>query len=318
MNKIVILDKATVTKGDLTFDEIEKIAPTNIFSTTEQNQIIERTIDAEIIVTNKVGFDKNLINQLPKLKMISLFATGYDVIDIKTCKDNNIAVANVADYSSYSVVQTITAHILNLTQKIHHHNEFVKQGNWSKSEIFSCWQGKLHELSGQKFGIIGFGNIGRKLAEVMKAFGLEVIINTKNPDKYLNYDFKFVDFDELISTSDIISLNLPASQDTKNLINKNVINKMKKSAILVNCSRGKLINETELAECLLNEDIAFACLDVLEQEPPRTDNPLIKLKNCQISPHIAWATIEARKKIISETALNIKAFINGNSRNRIV
>jgi glycerate dehydrogenase len=250
--------------------------------------------------------------------MISIFATGYDKIDINACKAHNVAVANVADYSSYSVVQTILAHLLNITQKLTTHTNFVNNGNWSKSEIFSCWQGKIHELAGKTIGIIGFGNIGRKLADVAKALGMNVIINTANPQKYNDYSYNFVGFDQILKGSDVISLNLPASKENNNLINSFALSKMKNSAILINCSRGTLINEIDLALALQNEEIAYACLDVLSEEPPTKDNPLINCKNCQITPHIAWATVEARTKIIEETALNIKAFLANEQRNRIV
>ncbi|MBT4921459.1 MAG: D-2-hydroxyacid dehydrogenase [Rickettsiales bacterium] len=317
MSKIVILDIATVTKGDLAFDAISNLAPTSTYEITKPEEVIERVKDSEIIITNKVAFPKDVIEQLPNLKLIAIFATGYDSIDIEACRKHNISVVNVADYSSYSVVQTIFAHLLNLTQKINQHDEFVHNGDWAKSEIFSCWQGKLHELAGQTFGIIGFGNIGRKLAILAEALAMKVIIHTAHPEKYTDYDFNFVQMDELLSNSDIISLNLPATTDNEGFINKSSLAKMKKSAILINCSRGKLINEVDLADSLNNEQIAYACLDVLATEPPKADNPLLSAKNCQITPHIAWATIEARARIIKETALNIEAFLNGEKRNNI-
>lgn len=318
MTKIVILDHASVTKGDLSFDPISNIAPTTLYDMTTEDKIIERTINSEILITNKVPFNRNVIEKLPNLKMIALFATGYDKVDIEACKNRQIAVANVADYSSYSVVQTILAHLLNITQKITIHNEFVAKGEWCKSEIFSCWQGKIHELYGKTFGIIGFGNIGRKLADVVKALGMNVIVNTANPQKYIDYDYPFVSLNEIYKQSDIISLNLPASKENNNMIDTTALAQIKNSAILINCSRGSLINEADLANALQNNEIAYACLDVLTEEPPSKNNPLINCKNCFISPHIAWATIEARKRIIDETALNIKAFLKNERRNRIV
>ncbi|MDC0857126.1 NAD(P)-dependent oxidoreductase [Rickettsiales bacterium] len=318
MTKIVILDQATITKGDLKFDAINNIAHTTCYDMTNQDQIIDRCMNAQILITNKVAFDHNIIKELPQLKMISIFATGYDKIDIDECKANNIAVANVPDYSSYSVVQTILAHLLNITQKLPTHSNFVNNGNWSKSEIFSCWQGKIHELAGKTIGIIGFGNIGRKLANVAKALGMNVIINTANPNKYHDYSYNFVGFDQILKESDVISLNLPASKENNNIINSFALSKMKNSAILINCSRGTLINELDLAHALQEDEIAYACLDVLSEEPPQKSNPLINCKNCQITPHIAWATVEARTRIIEETALNIKAFLANEQRNRIV
>jgi glycerate dehydrogenase len=318
MSKIVILDIATVTKGDLNFNSISNLGTTSIYDLTSPSEVIERSRDAEIVISNKIAFTRKIISQLPKLRLIAIFATGYDSIDIEACREHNISVVNVADYSSYSVVQTILAHLLNITQKIHEHNEFVQNGNWAKSEIFSCWHGKLHELAGQTFGIIGYGNIGKKLAAVAQALAMNVIIHTAHPEKYVQTDLKFVSLDEILSNSDILSLNLPATKESKNMIDKHALTKMKKSAILINCSRGQLINEIDLANSLNNDEIAYACLDVLSKEPPHNDNPLLNCKNCQITPHIAWATIEARARIIEETALNIEAFLNGGKRNVIV
>jgi glycerate dehydrogenase len=318
MPKIVILDAKTVTQGDLDFAPITSLADTKIYDFTEADEIIEKAYDYEIIATNKVALPRSIITKLPKLKLIALFATGYDSIDINACLDHGVTVANVPDYSSYSVVQTIFAHLLNITQKVSAHDQFVRSGKWLKSDMFSCWLGKLTELSGLTFGIIGFGNIGRKSANVAASLGMKVIVNTAHPEKYSDALYKFVSKEALLANADIISLNIPANSETAQLINKTTLSLMKAGTILINCSRGKLINEQDLADSLNSGHLAYACLDVLALEPPTPDNPLLSAKNCQITPHIGWATLEARHRIITETASNIAAYLQDRKRNVVL
>ena len=317
MAEIVILDAKTVSNGDVSFDPITKLAKSEIYDFTQNEEIIKKSLNSKIIITNKVPLNAETLAKLPKLELITVLATGYDKIDVAACKELNIKLANVADYSTYSVVQTVFAHLFNITQKIAIHDQFVHDGKWCNSKNFSGFQGKLTELYGKKFGIIGFGNIGRKVAEMAELLGMELLINTQNPQKYHNYPYNFVKLDELLKESDVISLHLPANITNNNMINNQTLKLMKNSVILINTARGTLIKEDDLANALNNDEISYALLDVFAKEPADLNNPLLKAKNCQITPHIAWASYEARKRIIDEVALNIKAFYANIDRNRI-
>ncbi len=312
--KIVILDAYTSNPGDLSWDALSKIGNLEIFERTNYEQIVERSIDAEAIFVNKVIITKEIIDQLPKLKYIGVLATGVNGIDIAAAQNAGITICNTPAYSTDSVAQMVFSHILHFSQNISTHTNAVKNGKWSNNKDFCFWITPQIELANKTLGIIGFGNIGQKVAEIGLAFGMKVIFHNRSK-KQTTINAQQVSFDELLTRSDYISLNCPLTNENRAFINADVIRKMKKTAFLINTGRGALINEKDLADALNNNKIAGAGLDVLAQEPPSKDNPLIKAKNCFITPHIAWATTAARKRLIQINVDNLKAFLAGSPQN---
>jgi glycerate dehydrogenase len=307
--KIVILDAKTINKGDLSWQEISKIAKTTIYDNSKIEQVYSRCKDADIIITNKVPLNQELLVKLTKLKLICITATGMDIIDLKAAQKHHIQVMNVANYSSYSVAQMVFAHIFHFSQQVSHHNNLVKEGVWSKQENFCFWDKPLFELASLNLAIIGFGNIGQIVAKIGKALGMNIYIYSKSDKKALFPQYNFTNLENLFIIADIITLHCPLNHLTQNLINNSLLKLMKKTALLINSSRGGLVNEEDLAYALNNQLIAGAGLDVLSSEPPKKDNPLLNAKNCIITPHIAWASLEARKRLIMNTAQNIKTFL---------
>jgi glycerate dehydrogenase len=274
---------------------------------------------AEIVFTNKTPLNKEVINQLSSLRYIGVLATGYNVVDTEVAKENGIIVTNIPGYGTDSVVQLTFALLLELCHHVQYHSDSVMQGKWSQSVDFCYWDYPLVELSGKTMGIIGFGNIGRKVADVATAFGMQIIGNDKvETDQSHRKNFKWADVNQLLAQSDVVSIHCPLFPDTKDLINKERLKMMKKSAFLLNTSRGPVVVEEDLAEALNNGTIAGAGMDVLSIEPPSNDNPLFSAKNCIITPHIAWATKEARIRLMDIAVSNLIAFINGNPVNVVV
>lgn len=314
--KIVVLDGYSLNPGDLSWDGIEKFGALTVYDRTNKDEILKRALDADIIFTNKTVIDSNFIENAKKLKYIGVLATGYNVVDIEKCREKDIVVTNVPTYSTNAVAQFVFALILEIAHGVGEHNRAVKRGEWANSIDFCFWKTPLMELSGKTIGIVGFGKIGQATAKLARAFGMNVIVNTRTVDKsFEDENLKFVDLDELLRESDFVSLHCPLFEETKGMINKKSLNKMKKTAYLINTSRGQLINDLELAEALNNNVIAGAALDVLSQEPPKEDNPLIKAKNIIITPHIAWAPFEARKRLMDVAVDNLKKFIDGKTQN---
>lgn len=314
--KAVILDAyTTIVNDDSLWNPLRQIAETTVFRRTERNEIVERCKDAEIIITNKVVIDAEIISQLPHLKYIGVLATGYNVIDTETAKQHGIVVANVPAYSTMSVAQMVWAHILNITNRVGHYAEENKNGRWANSKDFCYYDFTHHELTGKTFGVVGLGNTGMAAAQIAIAFGMNVIAYTSK--KTLPEGIRSVSFDELFSQSDIISLHCPLTPQTKELINKDSLAKMKSSAIVINTSRGPVVNEADVADALKNGRIAAFAADVVSSEPPSADNPLLSAPNCFLTPHIAWATKEARERLIDITIANVKAFANGNPINQV-
>jgi len=311
---IVVLDGYTLNPGDLSWEEIKKMGNCTIYDRTPPELTIERAQDAEAVFTNKVVFNKEIIKKLPKLKYIGVLATGYNVIDIDAAKSAGIIVTNIPAYSTNSVAQMVFAHILHFTQHIALHAKSVSDGDWSESIDFAYWKTPQIELNGKTLGIIGFGQIGQAVAQIGIAFGMNIIFNNRSK-KDTGLNVKQVDLDTLLSESDFISVNCPLTPENSGFINKHSIEKMKKTVFLVNTGRGPLINEQDLAEALNNGKIAGAGLDVLSAEPASKDNPLPKAKNCFITPHIAWATIEARGRLMKTATENLKAYIEGKPQN---
>ena len=313
--KIVVIDAYTLNPGDMSWDPIGSLAEIEIFERTAEAELIERCINADIVLTNKVPFDKETLNQLPKLKLIAVTATGYNIIDTEAASKKGICVCNVPDYGTDSVAQHSFAFILELVNKVGLHSVSVHKGQWVNSPDFSYSLSPLTELKDKSIGLVGFGNIGRKTAEIAKAFGMRVFYNT--PAKKETSIAEFKDLDSLFTESDFISLHLPLKSDNKQFVNKELIGKMKASAFLINTARGQLINEQDLADALNSGQIAGAALDVLSTEPPSVDNPLLNAKNCIITPHNAWMSKEARERIMEISFQNIKAFLGEKTINQV-
>ena len=308
--KIVILDGYTLNPGDLSWSEIEKFGECEIYDRTLPEETLERVTNAEVIFTNKVLISKELMACLPKLKFIGVLATGFNVVDTLAAKKAGIAVCNIPAYSTQSVAQMVFSHILHFAQNISGHANSVSKGEWAKSKDFAYWLTPQTELAGKTLGIIGFGQIGQTVAKIALALGMQVVFNNRSK-KDTKLDAVQVDLDTLLSESDFVSINCPLTDENKGFINKAAIAKMKPSAFLINTGRGPLINEQDLAEALNAGQIVGAGLDVLSVEPAAANNPLPTAKNCFITPHIAWATFEARQRLIQIAGSNLKAFVEG-------
>lgn len=317
MKKIVILDGQTL--GELDFNALKEFGDIVYYETTKAEEVVERIKDAHIVLTNKVVLNEDNLKEAKNLELICETATGFNNIDIVYAKNNNIAVTNVAGYSTNTVAQHTFATVLSLYDKLSYYDNFVKSGEYANSGLFTDVSVPFYELEGKTWGIIGLGAIGRRVAKMAEAFGVNVIYYSTS-GKNSNSDYKRVDFDELLKTSDIISIHAPLNNDTQGLINYDALNKMKKTSILVNMGRGPIVVEKDLARAIDEELIAGAALDVFEVEPIASDNPLVLAKNNDrlvLTPHIAWASVEARNRLFKEVINNIKAFYNGEMRGRV-
>jgi len=312
---IVVLDGYPVNPGDLSWTELEKLGNCKIFDRTRADQVVERAIDADILLTNKVAVTEETLNQLSKLKYIGVMATGINIVNTEAAANRGIPVTNVPAYSTFSVAQTAFAHILNLTHHVGEHSASVRNGEWSKSPDFSYWHFPLVELQDLILGIIGMGRIGRTLAEIADKFGMKVIFYDIRESSGLPAKFRKVELETLFRESDVVSLHCPLTQETDKIVNSEKLSWMKSSAFLINISRGPLIDESALAEALNNGKIAGAGLDVLSSEPPQPDNPLLSAKNCYITPHFAWATKAARMRLLQTVIANICAFLQNSPKN---
>ncbi|MFT3945486.1 MAG: D-2-hydroxyacid dehydrogenase [Agriterribacter sp.] len=312
---IVILDGYTLNPGDLDWSPLEKIGKLKVYERTAIENVVERSKDAEIVLTNKTKITGDAIKSLPKLKYIGELATGFDNVDIKTAAEKNIPVCNVPGYSSSSVAQLTIALLLELVYKTGKRSEEVHAGAWVKSTDFCFGHTGLFELEGKTLGLIGLGQIGSAVAKIALAFGMKVIASVRNPEKYNIKGVSFVSREDCFKQADFVSLHCPLTDDTRQMVNTALINTMKPSAYIINTARGALINEIDLADALNNKRIAGAALDVLSTEPPSADNPMFNATNCIITPHIAWATKEARTRLLNESIKNIEAFLEGERRN---
>jgi len=306
---IVATDGFALNPGDLNWDSIETLGNLKIYDRTAPKEILSRCANADIVLTNKVPFSKEIINQLPNLKLICVLATGYNIIDIAAAKTRNIKVCNVPDYSSASVAQHTFAFILELTTQVGLHSSSVHKGDWVNCKDFSYSLTPLLEISGKTLGLVGFGNIGKQVAEIGRAFGMKVLYYSPNRKDTNIADY--VTLKELFKLSDIVSLHCPLKPENLSFVNIELLSLMKPTAFFVNTSRGQLVNEQDLAEALNNDIIAGAGVDVLTIEPPNKENPLLNAKNCFITPHNAWMSKEARQRIMDTTHKNIEGFYNG-------
>ena len=310
--KIVVLDGFTLNPGDLSWDGLKKIGDLTIYDRTPADKIVERATGAEIVYTNKTPLNREVINQLASLKFIGVLATGYNIVDTEAAKENGIIVSNVPGYGTDSVAQLTFALLLELCHRVQYLSDSVMQGKWAQSVDFCYWNYPLVELSGKTMGIIGFGNIGRKVADIATAFGMNIIANDKfQTDQSHRKNFRWEEVNQLLEQSDVVSIHCPLFPETKGLINKERLGLMKKTAFLLNTSRGPVIVDEDLAEALNSGTIAGAGIDVLSVEPPSKDNPLFAAKNCIITPHIAWATKEARTRLMDIAVNNLAAYIDG-------
>ena len=314
--KIVILDGYTLNPGDLSWDALKELGELVIYDRTPADKVAERAAGAEVIFTNKTPVNEDALNQLPELKFIGVLATGYNIVNTDVAKAKGILVANVPGYGTTSVVQLTFALLLELCLHVQRHSDAVMNGKWSRSADFCFWDFPLIELSGKTMGIIGFGNIGQQVADVATAFGMKIIGNSRTrTDQSHRKNFSWADIPELLQEADVVSIHCPLFAETKGLINKESLKLMKSSAFLLNTSRGPIVIDEDLADALNNDVIAGAGIDVLSIEPPPPGNPLFAAKNCIITPHIAWATKEARMRLMDTTVSNLAAFLQGNPVN---
>ena len=315
--KIIVLDGYGLNPGDLNWEGFESLGELTVYDRTLPSELMQRVADAEVLVTNKTLITAENMAALPELKYIGVLATGYNVVDIDAAKARGIVVTNIPAYSTASVAQMVFAHILNITQRVGYYADENKQGRWTKNADFCYWDTQLVELQGKKMGIVGFGNIGQAAARIAQAFGMEVCVYSSKPQFVLPSGIKKMDLEELFAECDVVSLHCPLTPDTKELVNAERLSKMKKNAILINTGRGPLINEQDLADALNEGRIAAAGLDVLSVEPSVEGNPLLAARNCFITPHIAWATLEARTRLMEIAVQNLKSYLNGQIINNV-
>lgn len=319
--KIVVLDGYTMNPGDMDWNMLRQLGDCDIYDRTATEQVLERATGAEILLTNKTVLDANTIAKLPELKYIGVLATGYNVVDTQAAAEKGIVVTNIPGYSTASVAQMVFALLLEITQQVGHHACLVREGRWSACPDFSFADRPLLELAGRTFGVVGCGQIGRQVAQVANAFGMRVMVATANPDKHRDWaqaeQVELVDQETLFQQSDIVSLHCPLTPATENLIDANRLETMKQSAILINTGRGQLIDERAVTEALQAGRLGGFGADVLSTEPPPVDNPLLSAPNSFITPHIAWATREARERQYAITLENIRAFISGTPQNQV-
>ncbi|MGV3507716.1 MAG: D-2-hydroxyacid dehydrogenase [Sphingobacteriaceae bacterium] len=313
--KIVIVDAYTLNPGDLSWDKISTLGEVEIYDRSTDAELIDRCIDANIVLTNKVSFNKDLIEKLPNLKLIAVTATGYNIIDIEAASKNGVLVCNVPDYGTDSVAQHTFALILELANRVGKHSLSVANGDWQKCADFSYALTPLIELKDKTLGLVGFGNIGKRTAEIARAFGMKILYHT--PSKKDTSLAEYRDLSSIFRESDFVSLHLPLNKDNKEFVNKDLINTMKPGAFVINTSRGQLINEQDLADALNSNKIAGAAIDVLSKEPPSADNPLLTARNIVITPHNAWMSKEARVRIMDTTFVNIQGYLAGKIINQV-
>lgn len=315
--KIVILDGICLNPGDLSWEAFNGMGTVEIYDRTRPEEVLERSKDAEVIITNKVVIGDEIMGHLPKLRYIGVLATGYNIIDTEAARRRGITVTNIPAYSTDSVAQATFAHILNITNRVAHYASETREGKWCQSPDFCYWNTPLVELSGKTMGIVGLGNIGMKVAGIARMFGMDVFAMTSRNSADLPAGIQKTTLDGLLATSDILSLHCPLTETTRHLINRSTLSKMKHGAILVNTGRGPLVDEQAVAEALQSGQLSAYASDVLSVEPPSADNPILSAPNAYITPHIAWATLESRKRLMETAAANLRAFLDGTPVNRV-
>lgn len=310
--KLTILDGHAVNPGDLPWDEFKKMADVTVYERTAKEDVASRIGDSDIVFLNKIVINEDILSKCPNLKYIGVLATGYNVIDLEAARKHNIIVTNIPSYSTEAVAQHVFSFITYFSNHVALHNASVQNGDWVKCPDFCYWNAPLFELSGKTLGIFGYGNIGKKVTQIAKAFGMNVICCTRTPKPDMP---ESVSFDELLEKSDILSLHAPLTEQTKNIINKDSLSKMKKSAFLINTARGGFVVEKDLADALNDGVIAGYAADVVLEEPMNKDSPLLGAKNCVITPHIAWAPFETRSRLQGIALENLKCWLEGKPQN---
>lgn len=309
--KICILDGYSLNPGDLDWSPVERLGDVTLFDRTPADKIVERAADADIVLTNKVPFSADTLRQLPRLRFICVLATGYNIIDTEAAARQGVVVANIPAYSTMSVAQMAFAHILNITNHVASYAREVADGKWTNCPDFCFWDSALTELAGKTMGIVGLGNTGMATARIAVAMGMKVVAMTSKSADTLPEGITPAPLDDVLASADVVSLHCPLTPSTRHLINAASIAKMKPSAILINTGRGPLVDEQAVADALNGGRLAAFGADVLSQEPPRDDNPLLSARNCFLTPHIAWATLEARTRLMSTATENVRQFIAG-------
>ena len=315
MTKIVILDAYGANPGDLSWNGLRELGELTVYERTRAEETVGRAAEADIVLTNKVVLGRREIEQLPRLRYIGVLATGYNVVDTVAAREHGVTVTNVPAYSTESVAQMVFAHLLTVTNRTEHYALQNRQGRWTASPDFCYWDTPLTELAGKTFGIVGLGNIGRRVAQIAQAFGMQVKALTSKRADELPAGVKKVELRELLATADVLSLHCPLTDTTRHLMNAQTLSLMKPTAILINTGRGPLVCDADVAEALQTGRLAAYCADVLTEEPPRSDNPLISLPNAYFTPHVAWATREARVRLLQVAIDNVRAFVEGSPQN---
>ena len=318
--KIVVLDGYAENPGDLRWDDLAALGELTVYdrtSLTDEQESIDRIREAELVITNKTPITRAVLKACPQIRYIGVLATGYNVVDCKAASERGIPVCNVPTYGTEAVAQFTIALLLEICHHIGYHSDCVHAGRWSDSPDFCFWDTPLFELSGKTMGIIGFGRIGRQVGRIASALGMKVIAYARHPEDRWQEIVEYVPLDELYARSDVISLNCYLTSENRGMIGRKAIEKMKEGVILLNTARGQLLDEQAVADALNTGKIAAAGLDVVSEEPIRTDNPLLCAKNCIITPHIAWAPKEARQRIMDTTVANVRAFLAGNPINNV-
>lgn len=315
--RIVALDGYGLNPGDLSWENMAELGELTVYDRTAPDEIVSRATGAEIVLTNKTPLTQETMEKLPQLRYIGVLATGYNIVDTEAAKKRGIVVTNIPAYSSESVAQMVFAHLLNVASDVANHSQSVKAGEWANCKDFCFLKSPIFELAGKSIGIVGFGNIGSTVARIAHAFNMKVYAKTSKRKEDLPDYVEPVTLETLLAESDVITLHCPLTDSTRNLINRETIALMKPTAIVINTGRGPLVNEQDLADALNNGRIKAAGVDVLSQEPPRADNPLIQARNCYITPHIAWATFEARNRLMKIATDNIRQYLAGNTVNQV-
>lgn len=315
--KIVVLDGYCLNPGDLSWEDMASLGDLRVYDRTSPAELLNRAEGAEVLITNKTLITGNDMEVLPELKYIGVLATGYNVVDVESAKEKGIVVTNIPAYSTNSVAQMVFAHLLNITQRVGHYACMNRQGKWSDNADFCYWDTELIELNDKWMGIIGFGNIGQATARIALSFGMKVGVFTSKAQSELPEGVKKMSLEEIFKNCDVVSLHCPLTPSTQEMVNAERLNLMKPNAILINTGRGPLINEQDLADALNEGKILAAGLDVLSTEPPLSTNPLLSARNCFITPHIAWATKEARIRLMRIAVNNLNEFMKGNIINNV-
>lgn len=310
--RITVLDGNALNPGDLSWSSVEEFGQLKVYPRTLPEQVVERIGDSDAILLNKINITEEILTKCPNLKYIGVQATGYNVIDLEACRRHNVVVTNVPSYSTAGVAQMVFTYITQFASLSHMHNESVKNGDWVKCPDFCYWKAPLMELDGKILGIYGYGSIGRHVAQIAKAFGMKVLVCTRTQKPDIENP---VDFETLIKESDFITLHAPLTEKTREVVNKSTLSMMKKSAYLVNTARGLLVNETDVAEALKDGTIAGYAADVVSEEPMKADNPLLSAPNAIITPHIAWAAVETRQRLLDVVVENLRCWSQGKPQN---